>query len=74
MVKITLHLPPQLHRALWEAERTEKRPQAEVLGRAPEEHLGQRERPLPHSVGVGEDRDLSGADSEDRLRAGWGRD
>lgn len=74
MVKITVDLPPRPHQDLKEAARVEKKPQADVLRRAPEEYLGRRERPLPLSVGIGEDEELSGADSEDWLRAVWERD
>jgi hypothetical protein len=73
MEKTTIYLTPELHRALKEAARLEKKPQADVLRRALEEYLGRKERPRLRSVGVGEDRELSGADSEDWLRAEWGR-
>ncbi len=71
MEKTTIYLPPELHRALKEAARREKRPQAEVLRRALEEYLGREERPRLRSVGIGEDTELSGVDSEDWLRAEW---
>jgi predicted transcriptional regulator len=73
MEKTTIYLPPELHRALKEAARLERKPQADVLRRALEEYLGRKERPRLRSVGVGEDRELSGVDSEDWLRAQWGR-
>jgi predicted transcriptional regulator len=73
MEKTTIYLTPELHRALKEAARQEKRPQADVLRRALEEYLERMERPQLRSVGVGEDTELSGADSEDWLRAEWGR-
>ena len=73
MEKTTIYLTPELHRALKEAARLEKKPQADVLRRALEEYLGRKERPRLRSVGVGEDRELSGADSEDWLRAEWER-
>ena len=73
MEKTTIYLPPELHRALKEAARLEKKPQADVLRRALEEYLGRKERPRLRSVGVGEDRELSGVDSEDWLRAQWER-
>lgn len=72
MEKTTIYLTPEMHRALKETARLEKRPQAEVLRRALEEYLERRERPRLRSVGIGEDRELSGADSEDWLRAEWG--
>lgn len=73
MEKTTVYLPAHLHRALKVAARAEKKPQAEVLRRALEEYLGRKERPRLRSVGIGEDRELSGANSEDWLFAEWGR-
>ncbi len=73
MEKTTIYLPPELHRALKDAARVEKRPQADVLRRALEEYLGRRERRLPLSVGLGENEELSGADSEDWLFEQWSR-
>ena len=72
MEKTTIYLPPELHRALKDAARVEKRPQADVLRRALEEYLGRQERPRLRSVGIGEDKELSGADSEDWLFEQWG--
>lgn len=71
--KTTLYLPSELRRALKEAARSEKKAQAVVIRRALEEYLERRERPRLRSVGIGEDRELSGAESEDWLRAEWGR-
>jgi Arc/MetJ-type ribon-helix-helix transcriptional regulator len=71
MEKTTVYLPGDLHRALKEVARAERRAQAEVLRQALEEYLGRRERPRLRSVGVGEDKELSGAESEDWLRARW---
>jgi Arc/MetJ-type ribon-helix-helix transcriptional regulator len=73
MEKTTVYLPSHLQRALKEAARSEKRPQAEVLRNALEDYLARRKRPLLRSVGIGEDRDLSGTESEDWLRAEWDR-
>lgn len=73
MEKTTIYLPPELHRALKDAARVEKKPQAEVLRRALEEYLGRQERRLPLSLGLGEDEELSGADSEDWLFEQWGK-
>jgi predicted transcriptional regulator len=72
MEKTTIYLTPELHRALKDAARVEKKPQADVLRRALEEYLGRQERPLPLSVGLGEDEKLSGADSEEWLHEQWG--
>ena len=73
MEKTTVYLPTELSRALKEAARSEKKAQAEVLRKALEEYLERKERPRLRSVGIGEDRELSGADSEDWLRDEWGR-
>jgi hypothetical protein len=73
MEKTTIYLPPELHQALKNAARVEKKPQADVLRRALEEYLGRQERRLPRSLGLGEDKELSGADSEDWLYEQWGR-
>lgn len=72
MEKTTIYLPSELHRALKDAARVQKKPQAEVLRRALEEYLGRQERRLPLSLGLGEDEGLSGEDSEDWLREQWG--
>lgn len=74
MDKITIYLPPELHRALKNAAHIEKKPQADVLWRALEEYLGRQERRLPLSGGLGEDEGLSGADSEDWLYDQWSKD
>jgi metal-responsive CopG/Arc/MetJ family transcriptional regulator len=73
MEKTAVYLPSHLLRALREAARSEKKVQAEVLRRALEEYLERRERPRLSSVGIGEDAELSGAESEDWLRAEWGK-
>lgn len=72
MEKTTVYLPGELHKALKEAARSQKKAQAEVLRAALEEYLERQERPRPRSVGIGEDKELSGAESEDWLRARWG--
>jgi Ribbon-helix-helix protein, copG family len=73
MEKTTLYLPSELRQALKEAARSEKTAQAVVIRRALEEYLERRERPRLLSVGVGEDRELFGSESEDWLRAEWGK-
>jgi hypothetical protein len=73
MEKTTVYLPAHLQRALKEAARSEKRSQAEVLRSALEDYLARRESPRLRSVGIGADRELSGAESEDWLRAEWGK-
>lgn len=71
--KTTVYLTGELRRALKEAARSEKKAQAEVLRKALEEYLGRQERRLPLSLGLGEDGELSGEDSEDWLHEQWGK-
>ncbi len=71
MEKTTVYLTKDLRRALEEVARVENKPRAEVLRKALEEYLDRRERPRLRSVGVGEDKDLSGENSEDWLHAAW---
>jgi len=73
MEKTTIYLPEALRRALKEAARAENKAQAEVIRLALEEYLERRGRVLPLSIGLGEDPELSGADSEAWLEAEWGR-
>jgi len=73
MEKTTLYLPGELRQALKEAARSEKKTQAVIIRRALEEYLERRGRPRLLSVGIGEDRELSGSESEDWLRAEWDR-
>lgn len=67
MEKTTVYLSSELRRALRDAARVEKKPQADVLRRALEKYLGRRKRGLPLSLGLGEDEELSGENSEDWL-------
>jgi hypothetical protein len=70
MDKATLYLPTELHIALREASRRMGRPQAEVIREALQTYLQEHAaRPMPRSIGMGSDPELSGADSEDWLRA-----
>ena len=73
MAKTTVYLPSHLQRALKEAALSEKKAQAEVLRKALEEYLERREHPRLRSVGVGENAELSGAESKNWLRAEWGK-
>ena len=73
MNKTTVYLPDELQRGLKDvARRTGRRP-AELIRAAIEEFLRVQERPLPRSVGAGEDPELAARDSEDWLRANWQR-
>jgi predicted transcriptional regulator len=73
MEKTTLYLPSELRQALKKAARSEKKAQAVIIRRALEEYLERKERPRLLSVGIGEARELSGSESEDWLRAEWGK-
>lgn len=71
MNKTTLYLPDELHRRIRDLSRRTGRPQAEVIRGALERYIEGEPSPLPRSIGVGEDDDLSGQDSEDWLRRNW---
>ena len=73
MEKTTVYLPEALQRALKEAARAERKPQAELVRAALEEYLERRERPSLSSLGSGEDEELSGTNSEEWLESQWGR-
>ncbi|WP_207890261.1 ribbon-helix-helix protein, CopG family [Rubrobacter taiwanensis] len=73
MEKTTLYLPAELHRSLREVARREKRSQSEIIRAAIEEYLAGKRRPVLRSIGIGEDGELAARDSEDWLRAEWGR-
>ncbi len=71
MEKTTLYLPTEMLQALRALARRKGCPQAEVIRAALRNYLDQQERPLPRSVGMGDDPDLHGADTEDWLAANW---
>lgn len=69
--KTTLYLPRDLQLRLRETARRRGRPQAELVRDALAAYLDE-DAPGLTLVGVGDDRDLSAADSEDWLRREWG--
>jgi predicted transcriptional regulator len=69
--KTTLYLPPELHRGIKEVARRTGRRQADLIRTAIEEYLRAQDRPLPRSIGAGEDSALAAGDSEDWLRSRW---
>lgn len=71
MEKTTIYMPSELRRALEEASRRERRPEAELIRKAVEEYLSKGRRPSPTSIGMGEDERLSARNSEDWLFAEW---
>ena len=72
MNKTTLYLSPETQRTLRELARRTGRPQAEVIREALDLYLKQHgRRPLPCSIGAGEDTELAARDSEEWLKARW---
>ena len=71
MNKTTIYLPDELQRGIRDvARRTGRRP-AELIRAAIEQFLREQHRPLPRSIGAGEDVEVAARDSEDWLRANW---
>ncbi len=66
--KTTVYLPAELQRELSEVARRTGRRQAEIIRTAIEQFLRAQERPVPRSVGAGDDAELSAVDGEDWLR------
>jgi predicted transcriptional regulator len=71
--KTTVYLPAELQIALREAARRQDRTVADLVREALEAYLRSQSRPTVTSVGLGEDDELTGADSEAYLRAHWAR-
>ncbi len=71
MNKTTLYLPGDLQRALAEAARRTGRTQAELVREAIARYLAEQPRPPLASMGMGEDPELAGRDSEAWLRSRW---
>ena len=68
--KTTLYLPAETQRRLRDAARRTRRPQAELVREALDRYLLE-EPPLPRSIGIFADDELTGAGSEDWLRKNW---
>ena len=73
MEKTTLYLPADLQRALQEQARRSGRPQAELVREALRAYLEGAASPQPRSLGLGEDAELSGRESEAWLAHQWSR-
>lgn len=71
MEKTTLYLPTELHRALKDVSRRTGQPQAALIREALNLYLGQWSKPVPRSLGLGDNPNLSGADTEAWLEAHW---
>jgi len=69
--KTTLYLPDELQRSLQAASRRSGLSQAHLIREAVERFLASEDRPMPVSVGAGEDGTLSARDSEEWLRGQW---
>lgn len=73
MEKTTLYLPPDLQRALREEGRRSGVSQARVIREALGAYLAKRPRPLPRSIGLGRDGEVTGRRSGAWIRGRWGR-
>jgi hypothetical protein len=71
MQKTTLYLPDELQRQLQEAARRMGRSQADLIREALETFLGTVQPPKARSIGIVDDPDLRGEDTEDWLRRNW---
>ena len=71
MEKTTLYLPADLRGLLKEAARRTGRPEAVIVREALRSYLQQQGRPSPRSLGLGENVELSGRESEAWLKAHW---
>jgi hypothetical protein len=69
MEKTTLYLPSELQVALRDAARRTGRSQAEIIREALATYLQQHRRPMPRSLGRGENPDLNGDETEAWLEA-----
>ena len=73
MDKTTLYLPGRTRSRLREVARRTGRRQSELVREAIDRYLDDEPFPLPLSVGAGEDVELTGRNSEEWLRAEWGK-
>ena len=73
MRKTTLYLPDELHETLRGAARRMGKAQADIVREALEAYLQAQDRPVPRSIGAGEDAGLAGRDTEAWLKEHWAR-
>ncbi len=73
MNKTTLYLPDDIQRRLREVAKRTGRAQADLVRTAIDRYLADEPSPLPGSIGVGDDAELRGRDTEDWLRSNWRR-
>jgi Arc/MetJ-type ribon-helix-helix transcriptional regulator len=74
MEKTTLYLPSELQVRLKESAKRLRRSQAELVREALSEYLGKLEQPRPRSVGLGDEPELSGRESEAWLFRAWAQE
>ena len=70
-METTLYLPADRHGLLKEAARRTGRPEAVIVREALRSYLQRQGRPSPRSLGLGENAELSGRESEAWLKAHW---
>jgi hypothetical protein len=68
MVKTTLYLPEGLQQQIHDIAKQTGRSQADLIREALAAFVGQYERPRPASIGIIDDPNLNGEDSEAWLR------
>ena len=73
MEKTTLYLPADLQHRLRTEARRRGRPQAELVRDALYAYFRRRKQPLPEFIGIAEDTEFSGRDSEGWLEREWGK-
>lgn len=71
MNKTTLYLPSDTQRRLRDAANRLRRAQADIVREALDRYLESEEAPMPRSIGMGADTEVTGATSEDWLRQNW---
>lgn len=71
MNKTTLYLSRETQLRLRDAASRTHRAQADIVREALERYLEAEEAPMPRSIGLGTDPDVTGASSEDWLRQNW---
>jgi len=69
--KTTLYLTDALHETLRGASRRTGKPQADIVREALVAYLDSQERPLPRSIGAGEDDEVAARDTEAWLKEHW---
>lgn len=71
LIRTSLMLPTSLQRGLRDAAERLGRSQTDILREALQAYLDKLAAPLPKSIGIASDAELSGADSEAWLAREW---